>query len=89
MSTCLLLFQSGSSGATCLPAVCYSSEVVVERHVYLLAVIPMGLQWSDMSTCPLLFQWGSSGATCLPTVCYSSGVAVERHVYLPAVILVG
>jgi hypothetical protein len=89
MSTSSLLFQSGSSGATCLPAVCYSSEVVVERHVYLLAVIPMGLQWSDMSICPLLFQWGSSGPTCLPTRCYSSGIAMERHVYLPAVFPVG
>ena len=56
MSTCPLLFQLGSSVVTCLPAVYYSSEVVVERHVFLLAVIPVGLQWSDMSTCPLLFQ---------------------------------
>jgi hypothetical protein len=89
MSTSPLLFQSGSSGGTCLRAVCYSSEVVVERHVYLLAVIPVGLLWNDMSTCPPLFQWGSSGTTCLPTRCYSSGVAVDRHVYLPAVIPVG
>ena len=55
MSTCRLLLEWGGSGATCLPAVCYSSGVTVGRHVYLPAFIPAGEQWNDMSTCRLLF----------------------------------
>jgi hypothetical protein len=57
MSTCPLLFQWGSSGATCLPARCYSSAVAVERHVYM----PVVKQQAGRHVAPLLPHWNNSG----------------------------